>query len=546
MNPTILNGRDFKTLLSGGLNNLKLNIETVNDLNVFPIPDGDTGDNMFSTMLGGVKAASDSEDLREIAAQVGRGMLLGARGNSGVILSQFFAGITHKLALLHTATIKDIGEAFDLGVEYAYKAVAKPVEGTMLTVIKDATEYANNRLSDFTSIADYFTLFLKAAEISLEETPELLYVLKEAGVVDSGGAGIVYIVKGFVNAINGINTDVESEVAATKNKDIDFSLFNEDSVMKFGYCTEFLLQLTKAKINIDLFDLEKMKEDLSTFGDSLVAVKTGSVVKIHVHTMTPGAVLEYAQRYGEFLTLKIENMTLQHNETLEKPKFKRNAVRKKFATIAVSNGSGLSEAFTELGADLIVDGGQGHNPSVELFLQAFDAVNSDNIFVLPNNGNIMMAAKEAALLYEKSCVKVINAKTLGDGYAVLSSLEYNGDADEIAAEMERSISDSRSCLVSKAVRDAVTGGVCVKNGEYIGFEGKNIIASSNDPVTAAVAAIKALGGDQKDFIVTFFGSDVQADQKSDYKKSIGENFPNAESYEIDGGQDIYDFVVVLQ
>ena len=547
MNQRTLNGQDFKLLLSGGLNNLKANIDTVNDLNVFPIPDGDTGDNMYSTMLGGVKATSEQKDLSVVAKEVGKGMLLGARGNSGVILSQFFAGITDALSSISQASIKDIAAAFDNGVAYAYKSVAKPVEGTMLTVIREATAFANAQTIDSTTLGDYFRCYLKAAEKSLEETPELLYVLKEAGVVDSGGAGIVHIIKGFIMALDGEDITASDEVAATKSKDIDFSLFNENSVMKFGYCTEFLLQLTRAKTDIDKFDLEKMKEDLATFGDSLVAVKTGSVVKIHVHTMTPGAVLEYAQRYGEFLTLKIENMTLQHNETLEKPKFKKNPVRKKYATIAVSNGDGLKAAFTELGADIIVDGGQGKNPSVEVFLQAFDAVNSDHIFVLPNNNNIMMAASEAAELYKESDVTVIKAKTLGDGYAVLSSLEYECDnSEEIAANMQQSIALSRSCMVSKAVRDAVSGGVNVKCGQYIGFEGKNIVASSDDSVTAAIESIKSLDGAQKDFIVTFFGKDVNQEQKDDYKKAVSQNFPNAEAYEIDGGQDVYDFIAVLQ
>ena len=540
----------FKKMLISGLNRLKDNADEVNDLNVFPIPDGDTGDNMCSTLYGGVKniAALDDDVLGNVAKPVGDGVLLGARGNSGVILSQFIYGICEEFSSHERADVQLLGKAFSRGVDKAYASVSVPVEGTMLTVLREATVFANSNVSRKSTLSDYLSDFLTEGEKSLERTPDLLPVLKEAGVIDSGGAGVLHVVRGFLSAVRGEDYGELSEIAVSSSKDIDFSLFNENSVMKYGYCTEFLLQLTHAKTDIAAFSLEKMKEEISAFGDSLVAVKTGSVIKIHIHTLTPGAVLEYAQAFGEFLTLKIENMTLQHNETVEKKQqFRKNLKRKQYATIAVADGEGFINTFKELGADIVIDGGQGNNPSVETFLNSFEAVNSEVIFVLPDNNNILMAAKEAAKLYSNSDVRVIDADSAGDGYCALAALDYSADdADEISSAMQEEIDDSVCACVSRSIRDTSSGGLEIKSGEYIGFVDKDIFVADKDRNRAVELLLESVHAEKRNFIIIFFGKDVDGAERAVAENKIRDSYPDAEIYGLDGGQEIYDYIIVLQ
>ncbi len=547
-----VDGQLFKSMLLSGLKSLKANIETVNNLNVFPIPDGDTGDNMYSTLSEAVRPVRDSEEhnLGNVAKLVGQGVILGARGNSGVILSQMLSGICDEFASHERADAETMAKAFENAVKRAYLSVSEPVEGTMLTVLREATEYAVGRIDAESTAESFLNDYFAETEKSLQKTPELLPVLKEAGVIDSGGAGILYIVQGFLNALKGETAEADFTAAAAQSKNIDLSLFNENSVMEFGYCTEFLLQLTHAKTDISAFSLDSMREELASFGDSIVAVKTGTVVKVHVHTLTPGAVLEYAQRFGEFLTLKIENMTLQHNEVLEKKEktpFKKNFVRKPFGLVAVADGEGIISAFKELGADIVIDGGQGNNPSVEQFVSAFDALNCDTVFVLPDNGNVMMAAREAAKLYKQSDVRVVNADCMGDGYAVLSSLDYDsGDADTIEKNMNADIADSRCGMVSRAVRASETGGLGIKAGEYIGFSDKDILVCEKDDVTAALALMEKLGAKDCNFIVIFCGAEVDENGRDTLLQKTTAAFPAAETYVMDGGQGIYDFIIVIE
>ncbi len=538
-------------MLVYGLNSLKRDMERINDLNVFPIPDGDTGDNMYSTLLGGVKVILDinDENLSNVASLVAKGMLLGARGNSGVILSQMFSGIMSAFEGEYRVDMQKLLDAFTQGVKTAYASVAQPIEGTMLTVIREATDYVKQRVTEEYSLKDFLTDYIKGTEISLDNTPNLLPVLKGAGVIDSGGAGVLSIMQGFLKFANGEADGDLTEIAVTASpQSLDFSLFNEDSVMEFGYCTEFLLQLTNVKTDIKKFSLEEMKNELATFGDSIVAVQNGSVIKVHVHTMTPGAVLSYAQGFGEFLTLKVENMTLQHSEQEKKEQvFKKNAVRKSFALITVANGNGLINLFKELGADLVIEGGQGRNPSVETFLSAFDAVNADNIFVLPNNNNIVMASREAGGIYKDANVVVVPTKTLGDGYAVLSELDYSSEnAENIKENMLEVISCSKCVMVSQANKDTVADGVTINNGDYIGFENKKILCADADKMEALYGALDKVGANDYSFVVVFYGDKITNEEKSQLQYHIAKNYSNVEFYEIDGGQEVYDFVVVVE
>ena len=547
-----MDGLAYKRLVEAGYASLKASAEEVNDLNVFPIPDGDTGDNMCSTVLGGIKEAPEDEDISFVSAKIADGMILGARGNSGVILSQIFKGIADGLDGKKIADEKDFAKALSSAVETAYKAVEKPVEGTILTVLKSSVEAVNRLIGgDFDEEALFLTLYERSVS-AVEETPEQLFVLKEAGVVDSGGKGLSYIFKGFLSAVRG------EEVALTGGetinggaKELDLSLFDENSVMQFGYCTEFLLRLQNSKIDVNSFDTEKFIEEIKTFGDSIVCFKNGTIVKVHVHTFNPGNVLNHCQKYGEFLTIKIENMTLQHEETVKsneknKPKFKKNAVRKPFGVVAVATGKGLKDTFEELGADIVIDGGQGKNPSTEDFLDAYDALNADNIFVLPDNGNIIPVAEKSAEIYKKSKIFVLKAKSVGDGYSALSALDLSCEnAEEIFSLMTEAMGKSKTIEVCKAVRSTTVGGVEIAEGEYISFCGKQMLAADKDRLKAAKDGVKKVVSDENEFLIAIIGKDALNETDEAYE-AFSKAFSNLEVYTLIGEQDTFDFVIILQ
>ena len=434
-----LNGALFADMVRGGAGNLRANAKVVNDLNVFPIPDGDTGDNMSLTMAGGDAVLRDiaSDSISYIAEKLAGGMLLGARGNSGVILSQLFAGIAKGLSGVERADAAALGNAFKAGVKQAYAAVMTPTEGTILTVAREATDYAVARITPQTTLEEFFSDFIREMRASLKRTPDLLPILKESGVIDSGGAGLVYVIEGMSKILHGETVDAAPEAPASKVSTPDLSAFTADSEMTFGYCTEFLLQLQNSKVDADGFPAQKIANELAAMGgESIVCFKTGTVIKVHVHTMTPGSVLAHCQKYGEFLTLKVENMALQHSEASVENRFEAKKPAKQehkaFGVVAVASGEGIKDTFLSLGADVIVEGGQTMNPSSEDFLAAFEEVNADTVFVLPNNSNIVLTARQAAGLYQNADVRVLNSKTVGDGYAALTMLDFeSGDADAI-------------------------------------------------------------------------------------------------------------------
>lgn len=549
MNTKVVDGELYAKLICGGYKSLKSCVNEINDLNVFPIPDGDTGDNMCHTMSGGASRIINAEvsSLEAASSEAAKGMLLGARGNSGVILSQFFAGIAKGLEGKGTADVKEFGDAVTRGVEFAYNSVAVPVEGTMLTVIKDASVYANANITEDSTIDSFCEDFCEEAAASLKRTPELLSVLKEAGVIDSGGAGICEILNGFIKVLRGEEiTDADFTENTAAN--LDYSKFNENSEMKYGYCTEFLLQLQKSKTDTENFSVDDLIEFFkSVGGDSVVAFKTGTVVKVHVHTLTPGKILNHCQQFGEFLTVKVENMTLQHNEVIGKKEVIKPVKKKKYAVVAVANGEGLIKTFRDLGADEIIDGGQGHNPSTEDFINSFDKVNAENVFVLPNNSNIIMAAEQAANIYDKSKVYVIGTKNIGDGYSAMASADYLSDDPETIKDLlEEGLASSVTGMVTRAVRNACINGVKIKEGAYIGFKNKVMLCSDDDKTKTALSVLDKLGGKDKDFLVVFFGKNVTEAEKADFEERLEESFPDLEYYGVDGGQDSYDYITVLR
>lgn len=543
---TVLDGILYARMINSGAANLKAHVKEINDLNVFPIPDGDTGDNMLMTMMGGVHHDTpDLVNLSEMADCVSGGMLLSARGNSGVILSQFFEGIKNGFSGLSNADTNQIGDAFKEGVSQAYSSVMTPTEGTILTVVREATEYACAQNAE--GLEDFLRAFIKEARCSLERTPDLLPVLKKAGVVDSGAAGLIYIIDGMMRAAIGEDVEDFSETVK-KEEELDLDAFDENSVLEFGYCTELLLRLQNAKVDVPSFDVGIITDYLKAVGDSIVTVKNGSIVKLHVHTMKPQKVLDYCQQFGEFLKVKIENMSLQHNNTVnEEETDTLQSERRKYGVVAVASGEGLKQTFRDRGADVVIDGGQSMNPSAEDFIEAFDKVNADVIFVFPNNGNIILTAQQAAHLYDKSDVRVIESATIGAGYASLAMLDTNSDdADIIAQDLRMAMEGVVTAEISHCVRDASLDGTELHTGEYIGFVGKNLLAANDSRLATVCESIDNIGLSRYDVCILFYGKEASEDEASKIEKYIHSNYRGKEVYIINGGQDVYDYILIVE
>ena len=557
MDEKTINGVTFARMIRGGAQNLRANRNVVNALNVFPVPDGDTGDNMCLTLEAGASRISPTEeDIEGVAKQAAKGMMLGARGNSGVILSRIFAGISNGLQGHVTAGIGEIADALSRGVSEAYAAVSNPVEGTMLTVYRDAVEYARSKICDDSTLEGFAADMIAELKNSLERTPSLLDVLREAGVVDSGGAGLVYIAEGAIAGVNGTLEEQPGTAAVEQtNSGPDLSLFTEDSVLTYGYCTEFLLRLTRAKTDIDAFDPEELRRYLEGQGDSVVLFRDGTIVKVHVHTKNPGAVLEHCQQYGEFLTLKIENMTLQHSEkgqtddktVTEGYRPKSLKPRSRYGIVTVSSGEGINRTFLELGADVCIEGGQCMNPSVEDFLKAFDAIDSDYIIVFPNNSNIILTAQQACAMYDRVAVRIVPTKTIGEGYSAISMLDTAiEDPDELVKVATEGLDGVVTGQVSKAVRDTVMGGVEVKEGSYIGFVDDVIYNCEDDPVDALCGLAEKLSAGDYGVILVISGASVTPDKAREAQDRLTSAFARSEVILIDGGQAVYDFIMVLE
>ena len=554
-----IDGELYSQLITAGAANLSIHEEEVNNLNVFPIPDGDTGSNMLLTMNGGKNAIIQEANISKAAQVIASGMLLGARGNSGVILSQFFDGISSGFADLATADVAQFGIACREGVKHAYEAVMTPVEGTILTVVKDATEYACSIKAD--SILDFIENFIAEAKLSLERTPNLLPVLKKAGVVDSGGAGLIYIMEGMKQFLKGETISTANKDDLTKSqhggnfgsqaKGIDLNKFTSDSILEFGYCTELLLRLQNAKCDVENFSVETIKEYLGTIGDSIVAFKTGSIIKIHVHTKTPGKVFDFCQQYGEFLTVKVENMSLQHNNLDEdefaKPKKDNTKDAKKYGVVAVASGSGIQQMFREHGADVVINGGQSMNPSAEDFIKAFKEANAETIFVFPNNGNVILAAKQAAKLFQEAQIEVIETKTIGQGYAGLTMLDTtSNDTQQILDDINMGIEGVDTYMISHCVRDAEMDGKQLHAGDYIGFLDKKILVASSDRKKTAFQTVEGIDFTDHEVCILIRGIDSTSYEEEEVRNYLMLKHPGIEVYEVEGGQDIYSYIFIVE
>ena len=542
-----IDGSSYRSLICGGVAALERDRVRINDLNVFPIPDGDTGDNMYMTIRAGA-AAADGDSLAAVAASVAQGALLGARGNSGVILSRILAGVAAGFADAERADAATVAGALEEGVRQAYGAVAKPVEGTVLTVYREATEAAAAALRAGKTPQEGLAIMREAAARSLEHTPEQLAVLREAGVVDSGGAGLVSILDGMLGALDGDTAAVlPAADTLAGNENVDLSLFTEDSVLEYGYCTEFLLRLQRCKGDPAAFDEAAFTAHLNEIGDSVVAFRDGTVVKVHVHTRYPAEILAYAQKFGEFLTLKIENMTLQHNGVRENAASRPAKPHKRYAVVAVAAGQGIRETFLSMGADAVVDGGQSMNPATEDFIRAFESVNADTVFVFPGNGNILLTAEQAGKLYTDATVRVIPCRSIGETYAALSVLDLSsGDTEQIVAGATAAIGEAVSGGVSQANRDTEMNGIRVQNGDYIGFSDGTVLSDGATAGDALLGLAAALDAGRYGILLLICGQAVTAEAAQEAYRRLSETYRRTEVIMLDGGQPIHDYILMLE
>ncbi|MBE6126941.1 MAG: DAK2 domain-containing protein [Erysipelotrichaceae bacterium] len=545
-----LRGNSFAAMVQNGYKAIKLQYVSINDLNVFPVPDGDTGTNMTATMNGGIKAMekANMDDLSDVASKLASGMLLGARGNSGVILSQFFAGVADGFAGLESANLTQVASALRSGVNKAYKAVIKPVEGTILTVAREGCTYALDHIEELHSLEELFHTLLRKMRASLKKTPDLLPVLKEAGVVDSGGAGLVAIMEGMYKHLTGEELE-DSFFDGPSNAisgDADI-LFNADSVLEYGYCTEFIMQLLNDREGPKNFVLQDMIDYYSTLGDSIVAVENNGIVKVHVHTKTPGKVIEYAQRYGEFVTFKMENMSIQHQEVLLK-ELEEEQTKKPLAMVAVASSAPLAELFLEMGVNQIVKGGQTMNPSAEDFVHAIENCNAENVIVFPNNGNVILTAKQAAEMVAGVNVIVIETKSVIECYSALGMVDLENQTLERNLELiKEQIEGTVSAEVSIAVRDSVNNGLKVEQGDYIGISKGKMCSVDKTLLGCTMKLLRSIEDiDGRSIITVFYGEDAKDEDRAALRKAVQEEYPLMDFIEVEGHQTIYPFVLAVE
>ncbi len=548
----------FRAMMVNGYLDLRSHLNEINDLNVFPVPDGDTGSNMGGTMNGGILALSKSKShsVGELASEMAKGMLLSARGNSGVILSQFFAGFAKGLAGIEESSVEQFSKAMLRGVQEAYSVVVKPVEGTILTVMREGCEEAGSLLNNHTSFADYFTSLISAMRKSLEKTPDLLPVLKEAGVIDSGGAGLFYIIEGMGQAIGGkIIEDVSLDLSSPTKQSVDLSAFTPDTPLDYGYCTEFILQLSNLKGGVEKFKLEDLISYFNGLGDSLVAFAQGTLVKVHVHTKTPEKVIAYARQFGEFVTFKMENMTLQHNETFIEKSRRRGFVSKplktkqKLGIVSVAPSATLAERFKEYGVDQVILGGDTMNVSAQAFIDAIGKANADEVIVLPNNKNEIMVAEQACAAVSECKAVVCETEDVAVGMGVASVMDKaNLSLEENLEYAKHEIENSLSLKIGQTSKPFMLEGKEVAPGGYLAFIGGKPVYY-NDGFEGAFAGLleKIEGFAEKSVLTMFFADSISEEIRSSCENIAQEKSGGfLETYSLPGGQKIYQLIALLE
>ncbi|HFO2204024.1 TPA: fatty acid kinase catalytic subunit FakA [Staphylococcus aureus] len=539
-----INGKLFADMIIQGAQNLSNNADLVDSLNVYPVPDGDTGTNMNLTMTSGREEVENnlSKNIGELGKTFSKGLLMGARGNSGVILSQLFRGFCKNIESESEINSKLLAESFQAGVETAYKAVMKPVEGTILTVAKDAAQAAIEKANNTEDCIELMEYIIVKANESLENTPNLLAVLKEVGVVDSGGKGLLCVYEGFLKALKG--EKVEAKVAKIDKDEFvhdehDFhGVINTEDII-YGYCTEMMVRFGKNK---KAFDEQEFRQDMSQFGDSLLVINDEEIVKVHVHTEYPGKVFNYGQQYGELIKLKVENMREQHREVIRKEQHtaKPKMETVETAIITISMGEGISEIFKSMGATHIISGGQTMNPSTEDIVKVIEQSKCKRAIILPNNKNILMASEQAASIVDAEAV-VIPTKSIPQGISALFQYDVDATLEENKAQMADSVNNVKSGSLTYAVRDTKIDGVEIKKDAFMGLIEDKIVSSQSDQLTTVTELLNEMLAEDSEILTVIIGQDAEQAVTDNMINWVEEQYPDVEVEVHEGGQPIYQY-----
>ena len=546
-----INGKLFAEMIIQGAQNLSNHADLVDSLNVYPVPDGDTGTNMNLTMTSGRESVEEnlSQHIGELGKTYSKGLLMGARGNSGVILSQLFRGFSKNLEAYDEINAQQLAESFKAGVETAYKAIMKPVEGTILTVARDAADAAMRKVEETEDCIELMTYILEEAEISLENTPNLLPVLKEVGVVDSGGKGLVVVYAGFLKALKGETVSAETaklDKDSLVNEEHDFhGVINTEDIV-YGYCTEMMVRFGKNK---KVFDEQTFREDMSTYGDSLLVINDDEIVKVHVHSEKPGDVFNYGQQYGELIKLKVENMREQHREVVKKEQVSQSDAQTpetvETAVIAISMGDGISELFKSMGATHMISGGQTMNPSTEDIVKVIEQSQCKRAIILPNNKNIMMASEQAADIVGAEAV-VIPTKSIPQGIAALFNYDESDALEVNKTRMVESLEAVTSGSVTYAVRDTKIDGVEIKKDAFMGLVEDKIVTSNENEFETVKGLLSEMIQDDSEIITMIVGEDANASLTSDIETWLEASYPEVELDQHDGQQPVYQYLFSVE
>lgn len=552
---TSLDGIRFAEMVETGARHLSINAAMVDALNVFPVPDGDTGTNMNLSMTSGAKetTAAKQSHFGKTAEALSKGLLMGARGNSGVILSQLFRGFSKAVAEKQEVTSIELAAAFEAGVQTAYKAVMKPVEGTILTVAKDAAKKAVTAAQTETNIVALMESLVKEGQASLNRTPDLLPVLKEVGVVDSGAQGLLLIYEGFLASLKGEalpaalsdRQDLADLISAEHHKSVQSFMSTED--IEFGYCTEFMVKFEQKKLVENPFSEDEFRHELSAHGDSLLVVADDEIAKVHIHAEHPGNVLTIGQKYGSLINMKIENMREQHSnitggftETAEK-----SAQKEKYGIVTVAMGAGVTKLFKSIGASFVIEGGQTMNPSTEDIVKAIHESHAEHVIVLPNNKNIIMAAEQAAEIANVN-VTVIPTKTVPQGLASLLAFNPAVDAPTNQASMTRAAAQVKTGQLTHAVRDTNIDGIEIKKEDFMGLAEGKIVVTNKDKIPAATKLLSELLDEESEIIMVIYGEDASEEEVNEVTAFIEDNYPDAEVEVHNGQQPLYPFIFSVE
>ncbi len=555
-----IDAKTLKLMFMAGANNLNSKKDWINELNVFPVPDGDTGTNMTLTVINAVKEVSNLDDnasIEEVGKKIAQGTLRGARGNSGVIMSQLCRGFSKELEGVKKIDKLVVAQAMDKAVATAYKAVMKPKEGTILTVAKAASSKAIELADSELSLEEYFIEINKYAEFILGKTPEMLPVLKEAGVVDSGGQGLLEFLKGAFDAYTGkqinFSFEVTSSSSISSGRKIDTSDISTSDI-KFGYCTEFIIELEK---EFTEKDEQEFKNFLTDIGDSIVCVNMDDIVKVHVHTNHPGNAIEKALTFGSLTNMKIDNMREEHNEKLFKEENSSNVEvnvevkakdlpKKEWGFVAVCAGDGLAKIFKGMSVDEIIEGGQTMNPSADDIVAAIDKVNAENVYVLPNNGNIIMAAQQASFLCEDKRVIVVPTKTVTQGITAVINFTPALSIDDNATHMIEAAREIKSAEITYAVRDTEIDGKKIHNGDYMGIGDGKMLAVGTDIKNTAIETIREMVDEDSELITIYYGQDANEDDANELSDLIEDEFDELDIEVTYGGQPVYYYIISVE